>query len=144
VQDPTRATSYRTNAERYAGKLEGLSEKMKERVSKAKNKNILAFHDVLAYWARDIGLNIVGVVQGQLGIEPTSKDLARLVKVIKDRQVAAIFSEPQYSDKVVRTLSRETGTPFFAIDPVATGKPGADTYEKAMERNLETLKTALK
>jgi zinc transport system substrate-binding protein len=143
-QDPDQASMYRTNAQRYATKLENLSREMKELVSKAKNKNILAFHDVLAYLARDIGLNIVGVVQSQLGVEPSSKDLVRLVKVIKDQQVVALFSEPQYSDKVVRTLSRESGIPFFELDPVATGIPSADTYEKAMQRNLETLRMAIK
>jgi zinc transport system substrate-binding protein len=144
IQDPDQALRYRSNAKQYATKLENLSWEMKELVSKAKNKNILAFHDVLAYLARDIGLNILGVIQSQLGIEPSPKDLARLVRLIRVQHVAALFSEPQYSDKVVRTLSRESGIPFFELDPVATGKPSADTYEKAMQKNLEALRMAIK
>jgi zinc transport system substrate-binding protein len=143
-RDFAQASTYRSNAKQYAAKLDDLSRDMKEWVSKAKNRNVIAFHDVLAYLARDIGLNVVGVVQSQLGIEPSSKELVRLVELIKDRQVVALFSEPQYSDKVVRTLSRESGIPFFELDPVATGKPEADTYEKVMKGNLEILRKAIK
>jgi zinc transport system substrate-binding protein len=143
-KDPARAATYRSNAKQYSAKLEDLSRDMKEVVSRAKNRNVIAFHDVLAYLARDIGLNVVGVVQSQLGIEPSSKELVRLVKLIKDRQVSALFSEPQYSDKVVQTLSRESGIPFFELDPVATGKPAADTYEKVMKGNLEILRKAIR
>jgi len=141
---PQQATEFRANAERYARKLEDLSEAMKGWVTKARNNRVLAFHDDLAYFARDIGLNIVGVVQVQAGIEPSSRELARLMTLIKDRQVAALFSEPQYSDKVVRTLSRETGIPFFELDPLATGNPRADAYERAMEKNYKILQKALK
>ena len=117
---------------------------MTDWVSRARNKNCLAFHDILAYLARDIGLNIIGVIESHPGLEPSPKDMVRLIKILREQRVAAIFSEPQYSDKIVKVLSRESGIPFFELDPVATGKPAADTYEKSMKKNLEVLKKALK
>jgi ABC-type Zn uptake system ZnuABC Zn-binding protein ZnuA len=143
-QDPVHAREYRFNAEQYAKKLEGLAQEMTDWVSRAKNKKCLAFHDILAYLTRDIGLTLIGVVESHPGIEPSPKDMARLIKILKDQKVAAIFSEPQYSDKVVKALSRESGVPFFELDPVATGKPAADTYEKAMRKNFEILRRAIK
>jgi zinc transport system substrate-binding protein len=144
LSDPVHARDFKQNARDYSRKLEGIFEEMKGVISRAKNKKCLAFHDILAYFARDIGLEIVGVIQTQLGVEPSPRDLARLVERTKASQVRAIFSEPQCSDKIARTLSNETGVPVFELDPVATGKAAADTYEKAMKRNLEILKIAFK
>jgi ABC-type Zn uptake system ZnuABC Zn-binding protein ZnuA len=141
---PDQAAGFRANADRYARKLEDLSGQMSRLVSLAKNKKVLAFHDDLPYLARDIGLHIIGVVEVRPGIEPTTKELARLVSLIRSKQPAALFSEPQYSDKVVRTLSRETGIPFFELDPVAAGRAAGDTYEKAMKKNLDILRKALR
>lgn len=144
LKDPVHAREYKLKAMDYSRRLEGIYEEMKAVVSRAKNKKCLAFHDILAYLARDTGFSIIGVIQTQLGVEPSPRDLARLVEKIKGRQAAAIFSEPQYSDKVAQTLSRESGVPVFELDPVATGKPASDTYEKAMKQNLEIFRRAFK
>lgn len=144
LADPVHVREYRFHALRYSKKLEGLAQEMTDWVSRAKNKKCLAFHDVLPYLARDIGLTVIGTVESHPGIEPSPREMANLIKKLKEQQVAAIFSEPQYSDKVVKALSRESGIPFFELDPVATGKPAADTYEIAMRKNLEVLRRAIK
>ncbi len=137
LQDPSHAREFRFNAEQYSKKLEALAQEMTDWVSRARNKKCLAFHDILAYLARDIGLTLIGVIESHPGLEPSPRDMVRLIKILREQRVAAIFSEPQYSDKVVKVLSRESGVPFFELDPVATGKPAADTYEKSMRKNLE-------
>jgi zinc transport system substrate-binding protein len=144
VKDPVHSREYHSQAEQYGKRLENLAWGMKAVVSQAKNKKCLAFHDILAYLARDIGLTLIGVVESHPGIEPSPKEMVRLIRLLKRQQVAAIFSEPQYSDKVVKTLSRASGVPFFELDPVATGKPTADSYEKGMRKNLEILGKAIK
>jgi len=144
LKDPLHGRDYQVNALQYSKILEGLGQEMTQWVSRAKNKKCLAFHDALDYLARDIGLVLIGVVESHPGIEPSPREMIHLIKTLKEQQAAAIFSEPQYSDKVVRLLSKESGVPFFELDPVATGKPAADTYEKKMRENLEVLKKAIK
>jgi zinc transport system substrate-binding protein len=143
LNDPVHAGEYRFNAKQYSTRLEGLAREMEEWVSRAKNKKCLTFHDVLAYLARDIGLTIIGVIESHPGIEPSPKDMIRLIDMLKTQKPVAIFSEPQYSDKIARILSRESGVPLFEFDPVVTGKPAADTYEKAMKKNLEVIRRAV-
>src|SRR4030043_431277 len=144
LQDPGHAREYRFQAGEYGKKLEDLAREMKEWISRAKNKKCLAFHDILAYLTRDIGLTLIGVVESHPGTEPSPKEMARLINLLKEQRGAAIFSEPQYSNKVVKALSRESGVPFFELDPVATGIPAADTYEMSMRKNLEVLKKAIR
>lgn len=137
--DPARAGAYRANGARYAQHLEALHGEMRSCVDRAKNRTIVTVHDSLDYWARDLGLRVAGVIQPLPGIEPSPREMARLVRLLREQQVAAIFSEPQYSDRVARTLSAETGVRVFPLDTAATGKPGPDLYEQAMRKNRETL-----
>lgn len=143
LRDPERAAIYHLNAQKVSKRLEDLFQEMKAVVSTAGNKKVIAVHDILAYLARDIGLVIVGEIQSQSGKDPSPREMARLVKLAKDQQVGNLFSEPQFSDKIVRTLSRESGVPFFELDPAATGDPTGDAYERAMKKNLEILKQAM-
>jgi ABC-type Zn uptake system ZnuABC Zn-binding protein ZnuA len=137
--DPARAGAYRANGARYAQRLEALHGEMRSCVDRAKNRTIVTVHDSLDYWARDLGLRVAGVVQPLPGIDPSPREMARLVRLIREQKAAAIFSEPQYSDRVARTLSGETGVRVFLLDTAATGKPGPDLYEQAMRKNRETL-----
>ena len=68
--------------------------------------------------------------------------MARLIKTIKKDKVAAIITEPQYSDKAARTLARETGAVILPLESVASGVPAAETYERAMKANLEAIRKA--
>jgi zinc transport system substrate-binding protein len=142
-RDPERSHEFLENGRQYARKLEGLGKELKEVVSKAANKKIIAFHDILDYLARDTGLQVVAIIESQLGVEPSSRDLVRLIQTGRKEKAAAILSEPPYSDKLVRSISQETGIPWFPFDPVATGKPAADTYERIMKKNIEILQKAL-
>ena len=142
--DPGRAAFYLENARGYSLRLQALFEEMKGITAASRNNRVVTFHDGFDYLARDIGLEVVGLIQSRLGAEPSPRDLARLVNRVKIRRPAAIFSEPQYSDRMARTLSRETGVPVYRLDPVATGQPMAQTYEKAQMRNISVLRQALK
>lgn len=142
--DPLHAGSYRANGTRYAQRLEALGGEMKAFIDRVRSNKVLTVHDSLAYLARDIGLEVAGVIQVLPGVDPSPREMARLVRVIRDQQVAAIFSEPQYSEKMARTLSRETGVGVWSLDTVATGKPAPETYERAMKKNLDILRRALR
>ena len=138
--DPDRAESYRANGKDYQRRLEKLFEEMKAVVGLSSNKKVLTVHNSFDYLARDLGWQVVGSIQSRPGVEPSPRDMARLIRIIKKEGVTAIITEPQYSDKTARTLSRETGTAILLLESVATGLPAADTYERAMKANLEAMK----
>ena len=138
--DPGRAESYRANGKDYQRKLENLFEEMKAVVGQSSNRKVLTVHDSFGYLARDLGWQVMGSIQSRPGVEPSPRDMARLIRLIKKERVAAIITEPQYSDKAARTLARETGTAILLLESVATGQPAAGTYERAMKANLEAMK----
>ena len=112
---------------------------------KLKNSRIITQHGVFDYLARDMGLDVVAVIQADDTQAPSASDMMKLIKAIRSQHVGAIFTEPQYPDKVAATLSRETGIATAKLDPVATGPAIAplDYYEKTMRANLHTLESTL-
>lgn len=143
--DPGNAAAYWSNGENYARTLDALADEFAALGGKLKNNRIITQHGVFDYLARDMGLEVAAVIQADDTQAPSASDMMKLVKAIRGRHVGAIFTEPQYPDKIAATLSRETGVATAKLDPVATGPAIAplDYYEKNMRANLHTLESTL-
>jgi zinc transport system substrate-binding protein len=140
---PAGAGAFRRNADAYASRLSALAEEFEAAAKTFRRRNIVTFHDVFGYLARDLGLTVVGEIETVPGQEPSAGEIRNLSRTIRERKVPVVFSEPQYSPKLADALAREAGVPVRILDPVATGAPALTAYEEAMRRNLSTLKEAL-
>jgi ABC-type Zn uptake system ZnuABC Zn-binding protein ZnuA len=140
---PAGADSFRRNADAYVFRLSALAAEFDAAAKTFRRRNIVTFHDVFGYLARDLGLTVVGEIETAPGQEPSAGEIRDLSRTIRERKVPAVFSEPQYSPKLAEALAREAGVPVRMLDPVATGSPARTAYEDAMRRNLSTLKEAL-
>jgi len=140
---PAGAGAFRRNADAYVSRLSVLASEFETAAKTFRRRNIVTFHNVFAYLARDLGLTVVGEIETAPGQEPSAGEIRDLSRTIRERKVPAVFSEPQYSPKLAETLAREAGVPVRVLDPVATGSPALTAYEDAMRRNLSTLKEAL-
>ena len=143
--NPANAATYWANAENYARTLDALADEFAALGGTLKNNRIITQHGVFDYLARDMGLDVGAVIQADDTQAPSASDMMKLIKAIRSQHVGAIFTEPQYPDKVAATLSRETGVATAKLDPVATGPAIAplDYYEKTMRANLHTLESTL-
>ncbi|MGB5195684.1 MAG: metal ABC transporter substrate-binding protein, partial [Candidatus Deferrimicrobium sp.] len=140
---PAGAASFRRNADAYVSRLSALAAEFDAAAKTFRRRNIVTFHNVFAYLARDLGLTVVGEIESAPGQEPSAGQLRNLSRTIRERKVPAVFSEPQYSPKLAEAVAREAGVPVRMLDPVATGSPARTAYEDAMRRNLSTLREAL-
>lgn len=142
--DKPNKDKYKKNAEEYIAKLGTLKEEMHNSLDNIEDKNIITFHESFPYFAEEFDLNIVGVIEREPGSQPNAKELQETIKLIKSLDVKAIFTEPQYPAKVAETISKETGVKIYTLDPIVTGEMDLDSYINIMEKNLKTLKEALK
>jgi zinc transport system substrate-binding protein len=135
---------YLNNARAYAKTMNKLADEMADLGKRLKNKRIVQPHGIFDYLARDMGLEIVAVMQSH-NQKPSASEMMQLVKIIREKQAGAILSEPQYSGKVAKTLSKETGVPVIMLDPVATGPENAplNYYETVMRQNMKTIEKCL-
>ena len=135
---------YSQNAKKYISQLESLDNKIYNDLDKIENKNIVTFHEAFPYFAKEYGLNIVGVVEREPGSEPSAKELQETIEKIKSLDVKAICVEPQYSTKAAKTISKETNVKVYSLDPIVTKENKNSSYIEIMNKNLETLKEAFK
>jgi len=142
--DPINAKKYKANADAYIVKLEAQKKKMHNSLDKIKNRDIVTFHEAFPYFAKEFNLNIVGVVEREPGSEPSARDLQQTVEQVKKLKVKALFAEPQYSVKAIKTIAMETGSKVYSLDPMVTGPMDADAYINIMNSNLKMLEEALK
>ena len=133
---------YAKNAANYVAKLEALRQKMHAELAPYNGKSIITFHEAFPYFAQEFGLNIAAVVEREPGSEPSAKELAETIELIKKNNIPALFSEPQYPALAIRTIAKETGAKVYVLDPAVTGPDNYDAYINIMENNLAVLKTA--
>jgi ABC-type Zn uptake system ZnuABC Zn-binding protein ZnuA len=144
--DPGQAARYDQNAAAYVQRLQKLQADGREMLAGKKNRNVIAFHESLNYFARSFGLNIVGTIQERAGVDPAAGRLPDLVKLCREKGVRVIASEPQYQDNtVVETLRREVGpdVKVVKIDPLEAVAQGGELrpgyYEDVLRENLRKL-----
>lgn len=144
--DSKNAAAYKQNAKDYNAKLDALITETKDAFKNLSSKGIVTMHEAFPYYAKEFGLDIVAVITREPGTEPTPTELQETIAAIKASKVKAVFTEPQYSDAVAKTLASETGTKIYSLDPVVTHEADGDrdVYIKLMRQNKETIVEALK
>ena len=142
--DPDGAALYLKNGQAYAQRLNALADEFSALGRRLGNNRVVQPHGIMDYLARDMGLKIVAVTQPH-GQEPSAAEMLELVEAIRARKAGVVFTEPQYSDKVGRTLAKESGIMTAVFDPAASGPDNAplDYYETTMRANLKAIETAL-
>jgi ABC-type Zn uptake system ZnuABC Zn-binding protein ZnuA len=135
---PRNADAFRRNADAYAAKLAALAGEFDAASRRFRNRNIVTFHNVFDYLARDLGLKIVGEIEETPGQEPSAGEVGKLVRTIREKRAAAVFWEPQYPKRLADVIAAEAGVPSRVLDPVSTGSTAPGAYEEAQRRNLRT------
>lgn len=136
---PAQAGTFRRNADAYAARLDALAADFAAAAGRFRNRNIVTFHGVFDYLARDLGLRVVGLIEETPGQEPSAGEIERLVAAIRASRAAAVFDEPQYPERIAAVVAAEAKVPLRTLDPVSTGSPDPGAYEAAMRRNLAVL-----
>ena len=143
VLDAARGPTYLAQADVYGKKLEVLAEKMRGILQPFANRDIITFHEAFPYFAQAFNLRVAAVIEREPGCEPSAREMADLVRLIKKTGIKAIFAEPQYPAKSAETLTRETGARIFLLDPIVSGPTDPEAYLRLMEQNLKVLAEAL-
>ena len=87
---PEKADTFRANAATYKAALAALDEKMKSSLAPYAGTPIVTFHEAFPYFARDYKLDLVGVIAREPGTEPSARELADTIGLVRERKVKAL------------------------------------------------------
>ena len=141
--DPEHEAEYRENTETYLEKLSALRDKMHSALDHVKNKDIITFHEAFPYFAEEFGLHIAAVINREPDSQPSAKELADTIRLVRETGVKALFEEPLYPETSADIIAAETGAQVYVLDPAVSGEWDKNAYLTAMESNLQVLAQAL-
>ena len=135
--DKLHADYYADNLREYLQKIADLDG---EFISLQKNKALVfAGEFSLGYFVRRYGIDYVSAYDGEN--EPGARQLAKVIKYIRDNNVKYIFSDYEVS-AVTRSIADQTGAEILIFN-TAHNAGENDDYIEIMKQNLENLKLAL-
>lgn len=142
--DPEQADAYGEQGQAYLVQMNALHQEYVSTTADFSKRSFIAFHDAMPYVAQDYGLEQVAVVEEFPGTSPSPQDILDLHELILETGVNVIFTEPQFSPQVAKTLASDTGATLAEFDTLETADPDLDTYIEKMRSNLNNMESVLK
>jgi len=142
---PDHASHFQSNALDQIQRLEELDDALKQQLSGLSSIGFMVFHDAYNYLTSPFGFKYEGAIHINPAVSPSAKHLKKLRDRLKENNVSCVFAEPQYSQKLLRTLVEGTKTKIALLDPIGIDIPaGPKAYEKMMRRLGDNLASCLK
>jgi manganese/iron transport system substrate-binding protein len=109
--DPRDAALFRKNATAYNARLDKLTSKIQAQIDTLppSHRYMIVFHNAWQYYNGRFGITTLGFVEPNPGQEPNPQQIAQLVDLAKQHGVRAVFSEPEYSPKLLVTIAQGAG-----------------------------------
>lgn len=146
--DPDHGAIYDDNLARYDAALVKLDTDIRRAVSAipAARQKLVTTHDAFGYFERAYGIEMVAPLGVATEAQPSAKDLARIIRQIRDDGIPAIFLETMIDPRLARRLSTESGAKIGGTlysDALSAKNEAAGTYIAMMETNIRELTRAL-
>jgi zinc transport system substrate-binding protein len=139
---PSQCRVIRENQKHFSLKLTNLDLKIRESLKSLAGKTVMQAHPFFNYYLRRYGLKADGVVEINPGVDPTARQLKKMIDQVKRENIVAIFTQPQLPDRAARLIAETTGIPIVELDPLG-GKPQRQTYEEILLYNTHLISGAL-
>ncbi|MBF0621911.1 MAG: zinc ABC transporter substrate-binding protein [Magnetococcales bacterium] len=131
--DPDNAALYQQNATNVLGRISRLHRGLLRKMKPLRTRAYVVFHDAYHHFEARYGLSPVGAVAVSPDRKPGAKRLHQIQQRIKQSATHCLFSEPQFSERIVTAIAGDTGIKSAVLDPLGTGiKPGPDAYFEIM------------
>lgn len=152
--DPDHADGYRQRAAAYGAELDELDRWVEEEIASlpAERRVLVTAHDAFGYFGRRYDVEVVGIQGISTLSEAGLRDVERVVDLVVERAVPAIFIEssiPRRTVEAVRAAARERGHDvaiggeLFSDSLGAAGTPEG-TYVGTVRHNVNTIVGALR
>ncbi|MBQ9167036.1 MAG: zinc ABC transporter substrate-binding protein [Oscillospiraceae bacterium] len=138
-QFPAYQSAFETNLSNLLLQLDQLQTYGEEQLSDLSCRELITFHDGFAYFAEAFDLTILEAVEEESGSEASAQELTRLIQMVQEYNLPAIFTETNGSTSSPQVISAETGTQIYSLDMAMAG----EDYFESMYHNIDTIKEAL-
>lgn len=116
--DPAHAAIYIKNSQDFAKEIRAKKPEWKQQLSSVKTTPFIVFHDAYQYFDAYFGLNCVGSISLNPEIPPSAQRIQQIQELLIQQKVRCIFSEPQFNNKIIETLTNGMQIHTGVLDPL--------------------------
>lgn len=147
--DPAGTDHYRRNAEAYRARLRELDGELRQALAAIppQQRVLASCEGAFSYLARDYGLEEAYLWPVNAESQVTPQRMARLIALIRQRGVPAVFCETTVSDAAQRQVAAESGSRYggaFYVDSLSLPGGPAPSLLELQRHNVRLLLRGLK
>ncbi|NOU82189.1 metal ABC transporter substrate-binding protein [Paenibacillus sp. LMG 31459] len=141
-QDPDNKEYYLNNQTAYVKELNELDQYAKEEVNKIPQEQriLVTSEGAFKYFSKAYGFESAFIWEINTDSQGTPEQMKRIISIIEENQVPALFLETSVNPKTMETISNETGVPIHSkifTDSLAKKGEDGDTYIKMIQWNID-------
>ena len=146
--DPAGAAAIRARGAEYDQRLTALDAWVRGEIGRVPpaQRRALVGHDSLRYFAAAYDVTFVAPRGFSTESEPSARDVAALIRLVREQKLKALFLENMTSPGLVEQIARESGAvvgPRLYSDALSQPGGPAATYEAMMRHNVGALVTGM-
>lgn len=142
--DAPNAAYYGERAQSYDRQLAELDRWIKAEIAKVPpaQRKAITGHDSFRYFTRAYGVEFAAPRGYSTESEPSARDVAALIRLVRERKIRAIFVENMTNPMLIEQIARESGAtvgPRLYSDALSIPGGPAASYEAMMRHNVTAL-----
>ena len=142
---PDNIDTYKKNAQKLIANINVKDNYIKLKLKEVKNKPYIVFHDAYQYFEKAYNLNAIGSILINPKQPPLPNRIIQIRSKIKTLNAYCVFKEPQYKDKIIKTVIENTNANIGILDPLGANiDPGPDMYISLLDDLANNISTCLK
>ena len=139
--DPDNAAAYREREAAYLAELQALDEEVRTTIASIPEDRrvLIVYHDAFQYFAAEYGLELAAtLLPGNPSQQASASAVAEIIEIVGDRQVGAVYREPQFAAEAIEAIAQEAGVRVLTLYSAAFTDE-VDSYVKLMRENANAL-----
>ncbi|MDD7426355.1 MAG: zinc ABC transporter substrate-binding protein ZnuA [[Actinobacillus] rossii] len=142
---PSQKAKIAENLANFDRTLAAQNDKIKSQLAAYKDKGFYVFHDAYGYFNDAYGLKQTGAFTINPLVAPGAKTLAHIKEEIAEHKVTCLFAEPQFTPKVIETLSKGADVKVGRLDPMGDAiSLGPNSYANFLQFTADSYAQCLR
>ena len=148
ANDPHNAAAYTANAEAYKARIRAAVDPIRAELATIPEARrwLVTSEGAFSYLARDFGLREAYIWPINADQQGTPQQVRRVIDIVRENAVPAVFSESTVSDKPARQVARETGAAYggvLYVDSLSDADGPVPTYIDLLRVTADTIARGL-
>ncbi|KAA9009761.1 zinc ABC transporter substrate-binding protein [Histidinibacterium aquaticum] len=138
--DPENAATYEANAESGKVEIDAAAAQARELLAPLSDLQFVVFHDAYHYYESRFDLSAAGAIELSDATDPSPARIEDVRDTVRELGVSCVFSEPQFNQSLIGTVTEGTEARRGIIDPLGTEIAlGVDFYPELIVKIAEEI-----